>query len=330
MEAEVSYRQATALKADSETAHRNLGNVLFELNRVEEAAESLKKALELEPNFTEARSSFGLALKQLGQLRAAEKNLRQAISEKPEYAEAHYNLGVTLYGKGDSTAAKDSIEHANLLDPKVQDYSLVLEVMRAKGQSRGAESSTRHGESVEHYAESSKKVWRLNKPVEPDLLQSIYKLHSVNLEKADDPSYGKIKGSGYTLFQDTGHIPIFSHFSQELHHLLSRSLGSGIFIADSFFSIFGAGSGTEKHNHIVSIDKDPILELAKQKYSLVYYLSVGDQSCSEPGILKFYGPDEEILPNAGLVTIFPASRYHSSAYNGKEDRVIVGLNFYCL
>ena len=77
-------------------------------------------------------------------------------------------------------------------------------------------------------------------------------------------------------------------------------------------------------------DKEPILSLAKQKYSLVYYLSVGDQECSQPGILKFYEPSEDILPSEGLITIFPADRYHSSVYGGSKNRVIVGVNFYCL
>ena len=38
--------------------------------------------------------------------------------------------------------------------------------------------------------------------------------------------------------------------------------------------------------------------LSKQKYVLQYYLRVGDQNCSEPGIYKLYEPDEEILPSA--------------------------------
>ena len=88
--------------------------------------------------------------------------------------------------------------------------------------------------------------------------------------------------------------------------------------------------GTKTHNHITRTDEDIILRLANQKYSLVYYLSVGDQECSEPGILKFYEPREDILPTKGLITIFPSDRYHSSIYGGNKDRVIIGVNFYCL
>ena len=108
-----------------------------------------------------------------------------------------------------------------------------------------------------------------------------------------------------------------------------ETFNSDVFIKDSFFSIFGAGGGTARHHHVGKNDKDSTFCLAKQKYALVYYLSVGDQDCTEPGILKFYKPSQEILPSKGLITIFPADRYHSSVYGGNKDRVIIGVNFYC-
>lgn len=41
-------------------------------------------------------------------------------------------------------------------------------------------------------------------------------------------------------------------------------------------------------------------------------------------------PEEEILPKNGMIIIIPASRKHSAIYNGKIDRVMVGINFYVL
>ena len=72
------------------------------------------------------------------------------------------------------------------------------------------------------------------------------------------------------------------------------------------------------------------INLAEQKYSLVYYLSVGDQNCSEPGILKLYDPSDDILPCEGMIVIIPAGRRHSAVYGGEKDRVIIGINFYSL
>ena len=43
--------------------------------------------------------------------------------------------------------------------------------------------------------------------------------------------------------------------------------------------------------------------LIKRKFSLVYYVSVGDQKSSKPGIFKLENPEEEILPKLSLCII---------------------------
>ena len=97
---------------------------------------------------------------------------------------------------------------------------------------------------------------------------------------------------------------------------------------DSFFNILKDGGGSIPHTHLNSFDRSK--ELVNQKYSLSYYLSIGDQNCSEPGVFKLSDPDEEILPSEGTILIFPADRAHSAFYNGKKDRVMIGINFYSL
>jgi hypothetical protein len=107
------------------------------------------------------------------------------------------------------------------------------------------------------------------------------------------------------------------------------SVKSDIFIADSFYNILGSGGGTTPHKHLDPIDENKILGFNQQKFSLVYYLKIGNQNCSEPGTLRLYDPLEEILPTEGMVVIIPAMREHSATYNGNEDRVMIGCNFYC-
>jgi len=112
--------------------------------------------------------------------------------------------------------------------------------------------------------------------------------------------------------------------------IMMEAVKSDIYIYDSFSNILSAGGGTIPHNHITSLDKDIALGIGKKKYSLVYYLCVGDQNCSEPGILKLYDPSEDFLPHEGMIMIMPASRRHSAVYGGKTDRVMIGVNFYSL
>ena len=109
-----------------------------------------------------------------------------------------------------------------------------------------------------------------------------------------------------------------------------EAVKADVYIIDSFFNILSAGGGTTPHRHLSGLDKDIAFNLGKQKYSLQYYVSVGDQNCSEPGMLKLYEPAEGILPDEGMITIIPASRMHSAVYGGKTNRVMIGVNFYSL
>ena len=109
---------------------------------------------------------------------------------------------------------------------------------------------------------------------------------------------------------------------------MSEAVKSEIFIIESFFNILRSGSGLTSHNHLNDFDESH--ELTDKKYSLTYYLSVGDQNCNEPGILKLFDPEIKILPSPGTIVIFPAGRQHSAAYGGKTDRVMIGVNFYSL
>ena len=109
-----------------------------------------------------------------------------------------------------------------------------------------------------------------------------------------------------------------------------------MFFSLFFFYNFRKSQHYKKHNHIGSLDIFPSLDLWKQKYSLFYYLSLGDQDCKYPGSLKFYKDKNsikskfEIIPTERMIIIFPADRYNSVKYNGNKDRIIIGVNFYSI
>ena len=146
---------------------------------------------------------------------------------------------------------------------------------------------------------------------------------------AIDARYGNGRCSpDFRMFDDERSI--IKSLAEELIIIMREAVKSDIYLADSFFNILGAGGGLTPHTHIDKFDADESLNFAKQKYSLVYYLSVGDQNCSDPGILKLYEPNEEILPCEGMIVIIPAAKKHSAVYGGEKDRVMIGVNFYSL
>ena len=46
--------------------------------------------------------------------------------------------------------------------------------------------------------------------------------------------------------------------------------------------------------------------------------------------MKLYDPIENVLPYKGMMIIFPSDRLHSVVYNGKKDRIMIGINFYAI
>jgi predicted TPR repeat methyltransferase len=88
------------LQSDYAEAHNSLGNTLFNLGRLEEAAESYTQAISLEPGNALAYSSLGHVSYNRGRLEEAFASLRQAIAIKPNYAKAYSTLGDGLYGTG--------------------------------------------------------------------------------------------------------------------------------------------------------------------------------------------------------------------------------------
>jgi Flp pilus assembly protein TadD len=327
-EAEASYRQAIVLKPGYANAHSNLGATLQELGRLDEAEARYIQAIALKPNYAEAYSNLGVTLQELGRLEEAEESLKHAITLKPNFALAHYGLTKVLYNMSYKDSALESIKKANVIDPKSKDFSLLLSVLQARKARENTAEGVKNTITSDCLIIPASKILELNRSVEQELITYLYSRKLLDLDKEKDPSFGDTRGSKYDLFEDNH--PRIQKLEIDLHSILSKAFNSDIFIKDSFFSIFGAGGGTTRHQHVDKNDKDSTFSLAKQKYALVYYLSVGDQDCTAPGFLKFYEPSEEILPKKGLITIFPAERYHSSFYSGKKDRVIVGVNFYTL
>ena len=73
-------------------AHYNLGIVLTELGKSQDAILSYHKAIEIKPDYTEAHSNLGTILRDLGNLQEAELSTRKAIEIKPDYVNAKINL----------------------------------------------------------------------------------------------------------------------------------------------------------------------------------------------------------------------------------------------
>ena len=331
-EAEFLFQNILQAQPTHYKAHNNLGAILLKLGKLDEAEVSFKKAIEYKPEFEVAYYNLGITQEKLGRLDEAETSYKKAIEYKPEFEVAYYNLGIVQekLGRSDEaeTSYKKAIEykpdyfeaHKNL-NTILRQNKLLLKIEQVRNSKKKIKVSNLGadiGLAINPFISKRK--------VDTELLAKLYEINSVELDKTKDVRYGNGRCSDYQLFENNSSI--IQAVKKDLTYIMSQAVKSDIYIIESFFNILRSGSGLTSHKHLHDFDKAH--GLINKKYSLTYYLSVGDQNCSEPGILKLYDPDEEILPSEGTIVILSAGRSHSVVYGGKIDRVMIGVNFYSL
>ena len=268
-------------------------------SKLKEAEKLYRSILENQPTNLIVNNNLGVLLYSLGRPDEAEASYRKAIEVKPDYAEAYNNLG-------------------NILKDQNKFNEAEARKFMAKNKINNIESSM----------VLSSNPFITHRNVETKLLNDLYNVKLKELDKTDkkDARYGNGKCTDFTFFKND--FLIVKKIEADLINIMKQAVKSNIYIFDSFLNIYKAGSGTTPHHHINFFDKAQ--GLVSQKYSLTYYLSVGDQNCNEPGNLKLYDPSEEIKLSEGMVVIIPAYRKHCAIYNGGKDRIMIGINFYSL
>ncbi|MEM5384679.1 tetratricopeptide repeat protein [Paraburkholderia phymatum] len=145
-EAIARYQEAVRLQVDYAEAHNNLGNALREAGRAQEAMYCCARAIELSPQSAQAYNNLGNALQDLGELDAAAVSYGKAIALAPGYAQAYSNLGNVQRARQQMDAAIGSYRQAIGLQPDlhVAHHGLGL-ALRATGDLAGAAASLLHG-----------------------------------------------------------------------------------------------------------------------------------------------------------------------------------------
>lgn len=106
------FEKALALDPKNAVAMNNLGNILRQQGRSEEAVLHYRKALDLRPDYAEAAINLATGLHDLGLLDEALENCRKALRLLPESVEARNNLGTYLQEKGAHEEALELFDEA--------------------------------------------------------------------------------------------------------------------------------------------------------------------------------------------------------------------------
>lgn len=128
-------RVAIAKRLNYALAHYNLGVMLGELDRFEEAEEHLRRAITLDPRDTEAL--YSLAALRIDQQRYDEalEHLQHLIGIEPGYAKGLDAIGAVFFYLGRYDEAPQRFDQALSLDPTLENAranrEAVLEAMEA-------------------------------------------------------------------------------------------------------------------------------------------------------------------------------------------------------
>jgi tetratricopeptide (TPR) repeat protein len=102
--AESMMRESIRANAAIADFHNNLGLLLRDTRRIDEAVACFAKTLEVDPGWYEAHNNLGLALEAGGRWDEAVAAYREAIAAQPAFAAAHQNLGRALLTRGEFAA----------------------------------------------------------------------------------------------------------------------------------------------------------------------------------------------------------------------------------
>lgn len=145
-DAETLWRTTIARNPDCFLAHLNLGVVLKEQGRRQDAKAEYIEALRLNPDYPEALNTLGVWEVENGQIDEGIANFRAALNSYPSYAFASFNLGNVMLAKGKFEEAIASYEDALRVDPDYVDAHNNLAIVLSQ--------SGRLDDAVRHYREA--------------------------------------------------------------------------------------------------------------------------------------------------------------------------------
>ncbi|OQY57568.1 MAG: hypothetical protein B6245_16365 [Desulfobacteraceae bacterium 4572_88] len=151
------YHEAVEISPDYEEAHINMAAILKNQGKTEELIACYRKILKISPNYAEVYNSLGVALKKAGEIEEAIECYQKVLELKPDYVEAHINLGNALKQQKESDEAIACYRRALEIKPDYAEaYNNMGAVLESQGEKEEAEKCYRKASDLKpNYAEAS-------------------------------------------------------------------------------------------------------------------------------------------------------------------------------
>ena len=153
---ETLWRDTLAKNPNAWMAHNNLGLLLFDRGRIDEAIGQYEAALRIKQNDDFAYNNLGNAFAAQSDMARAEHNFVAALAIAPDNAEAHNNLGNVLAGRSQWTDAAQQYEAALRANPRYADaHNNLANVLAVRGEGDAAVAQYREALRIDPtYAEA--------------------------------------------------------------------------------------------------------------------------------------------------------------------------------
>src|ERR1039457_6666643 len=149
LEAEAICREILLIQPDSAEMHKNLGNTLLSLNRLDEAEQAYRQSLSLDPDYGAAYNNLGNVLRLTNRLEEAEQAFHQALTRLPNSAEVHNNFGNVFMDLNQFEVAEQFYRKAIMLDANYTlAYSNRGNALMSLGRHQVAEKSYRQSITI--------------------------------------------------------------------------------------------------------------------------------------------------------------------------------------
>ena len=133
------YRMAVQFDPNVFRIYNNLGIVLMRLERWDDAIHAFERALELRPDYVQVHNNLAAALVEVDRRPEALKHYREAFRLRPDYHAARYNYATTLLEIGDVQTAEREFKSLLEQSPQfVQAYSRLAELAIQRGETEKA------------------------------------------------------------------------------------------------------------------------------------------------------------------------------------------------
>ena len=111
------FQRAVDVTRNNYVAHNNLGELLAQQGKLDEATTHFAAAIEINPSFAHARHNMGMILVQRGDLDDAISEFSKAIELEPTFADAYNKLGAALASRGKLDEAIANFSKATEINP---------------------------------------------------------------------------------------------------------------------------------------------------------------------------------------------------------------------